>query len=350
MNRIIMAIFIGCLFTCGRLSQLQAAPEEVIYAAPSLDEVRSLVLNWTADELAANAQAANVSKEVAELWAALEEPIPSSEVLRHVVESFGLVRRDVRDFVTQCDLSAPSIRPVDIEPLLAENTTPFFQQNMLLFYARYLSERRMYEEALENFERIQPEEVVSPATYFFFKGVAEHALLKKEEGLKSLTTLLEQTEQIPTRYRNIATLLKYDLEELKEKSLDEVARMMSDVERRLSLGRGGPKVQKVEEEIIASLDLIIEKLEQQMGGGSGGGSGGQSNQSNAPAQDSVVKGSTGEGEVENKDVGNKVGWGNLPPKEEAKAKQILGNLFPPHYQKAIENFSKKSAERAVKQR
>ena len=66
---------------------------------------------------------------------------------------------------------------------------------------------------------------------------------------------------------------------------------MSDVERRLILGRGGEKTQKVEEEIVESLDEIIKKVEQQQqNSGGGGGQGGNQNQSGGAAGDSSVKG------------------------------------------------------------
>ena len=59
--------------------------------------------------------------------------------------------------------------------------------------------------------------------------------------------------------------MQHDLQGLKKDSLSEISRKMKDVERRLGLGRGGQRVQKEEDEIVASLDAIIEKLEQQGG-------------------------------------------------------------------------------------
>ena len=106
------------------------------------------------------------------------------------------------------------------------------------------------------------------------------------------------------------------------------------------------KRKEYEKEIIESLDELIKKLEQQASAGGGGGSGsGKGNQPQSGAEDSRVKGSTAPGEVDDKNLGQKDGWGKLPPKDQAKAKQILGTLFPPHYRRAIEAYNKKAAQR-----
>jgi len=169
----------------------------------------------------------------------------------------------------------------------------------------------------------------------------------KKEGLATLKQLRQQTSNVPTRYSTLAELMETDLEALEDKSLNEVSRLMSDAERRLNLGRGGERVQKVEEDIVARLDEIIKKLEAQQGGGGGGGDGkgGNQNQSGGPAGDSRVKGQTAPGEVDMKDIGNKAGWGALPPKEQAKAKNIIDRELPPHYRNAIEQYLKKLATR-----
>ena len=69
------------------------------------------------------------------------------------------------------------------------------------------------------------------------------------------------------------------------------------------------------------------------------------NQSSNPAKDSTVKGATAPGNVDQKNLANKGGWGSLPAKEQAEAKQHLKDKFPPHYEKIVEEFNKKIAER-----
>ena len=145
----------------------------------------------------------------------------------------------------------------------------------------------------------------------------------------------------------LAELMKVDLEKLEEKSLDEVSRQMEDVRRRLALGHAGQRVQRVEEKIIASLDELIKKAEQQQGGGGGGG-GKQTPQSGKPQgadQSYLGEGKEGEGEVDPKNAGHKDGWGNLPEKAQAAAKNMLDQKYPAHYRQAIEQYLKKIAER-----
>jgi hypothetical protein len=144
----------------------------------------------------------------------------------------------------------------------------------------------------------------------------------------------------------VASLMQFDLEALRDQSLDEVARKMTDVERRLGLGRTGEKVQKKEDEIIVTLDELIKKIEEQQGGGGGGGgAGGNSNRSSSPAQDSSIKGSTAPGKIDPKKFANEKEWGDLPPRARAKAKDELARKFPAHYKDAIENFTKQAANR-----
>jgi hypothetical protein len=167
----------------------------------------------------------------------------------------------------------------------------------------------------------------------------------KTEGLQTIEQLLKNTEGVPVRYSTVAALMQYDLEALREQSLDEVARKMTDVERRLGLGRTGEKVQKKEEEIVIALDELIKKVEEQNGGG--GGAGGQANRSTAPANDSVIKGSTAPGTVDPKKAKNTGEWGDLPFKARAKAKDQIAREFPAHYRDAIDEYTKKAANRAA---
>jgi len=148
----------------------------------------------------------------------------------------------------------------------------------------------------------------------------------------------------------VAGLMQADLQELKQQSLDEVARQMRDVERRLTLGRAGQQVQRVEERIVTTLDAIIEKIEQQQGGGGGGGNGQGPQSANQPPQganDSYVGGIKGKGEVDPEKLGHKDGWGNLPDKAQAAAKELINQQFPFHYRQAVEEYLKRIGQRAA---
>ena len=47
----------------------------------------------------------------------------------------------------------------------------------------------------------------------------------------------------------------------------------------------------------------------------------------------------------NKNIGNKTGWGALPPKAEARAKNILDRNYPAHYRRAIDEYFRRLAEK-----
>jgi predicted Zn-dependent protease len=57
--------------------------------------------------------------------------------------------------------------------------------------------------------------------------------------------------------------MQHDLSMLKDGSLDDVSRRMEDVERRLELARAGKRVRRKEDEIVAMLDKLIEKIEKE---------------------------------------------------------------------------------------
>jgi hypothetical protein len=57
----------------------------------------------------------------------------------------------------------------------------------------------------------------------------------------------------------------------------------------------------------------------------------------------VPIGGKGPGNVTQKNIGNKAGWGNLPPKEREEALQQIGKDYPAHYRDVIEQYFRKLA-------
>lgn len=286
---------------------------------------------------------------LAEIWQSGASFSPT-ERLDAVVRTFYIVDPEVRRLVDACAGFSAAIVEVDFPALHTGNDQPFYVNNIRAFYARYLAMLRLYDEALDLYAEIDPSHLVDPAGSLFLQAVCEHALLRKDDGLKTITRLLENTSGVPSRYATVASLMRHDLEALQEKSLNEVAQQMRDVERRLGLGHAGQRVQRQEERIISTLDEIIEKLEQQQGGGGGGG--GQQgsprgNPSGSPAEESYVGGVKGPGEVDPKSIGHKAGWGNLPEKEEAQVKNMLDTQFPSNYRQAVSEYLKKLGQRTA---
>ena len=59
--------------------------------------------------------------------------------------------------------------------------------------------------------------------------------------------------------------------------------------------------------------------------------------------DSRIAGANGQGDVDKKKVGDRDGWGNLPPAEREQALQQISRDLPTHYREAIEAYFRKLA-------
>ena len=309
-------------------------------ARPSADSVRTRTLEWVAQRGVTDRVQL---EEIGKLWAQSDQSLLSEVLFDLTIQSFALADQTTQTFVDACRLQHAPLMPPEAKLLEQADAGRYYFANMSLFYGRYLAHRQMFEEGLDVLEKAPLADVVDPASLLFFKAVCQHHLLLKTEGLATIEQLLKNTEGVPVRYSTVAALMQYDLESLRDQSLDEVARKMTDVERRLELGRTGQKVQKKEDEIIVTLDELIKWQEEQNGGG--GGAGGQSNRSNSPANDSVIKGSTAPGKVDPKKFKNAAEWGDLPPKARAKAKDQIAREFPAHYRDAIDEYTRKAANR-----
>lgn len=286
------------------------------------------------------------------LWQAVPQDAAPRDLLDRTLDSFRLVDNTANELLnvaqTAIVIDSNALFAAAVSPGAAH---PFYQANLRAAVAERLTQRRLFEEALEIMTPIETAQLVDPAGYLFYKAVCEHALLQQEPGLQTLDQLLNHTEGLPVRFEVLAKLMQDDLKQLQPKTLGEVARQMNDVERRLEFGRSGQKVQKVEDDIIATLDELIKKMEeqqqqqqQQAGGGAGQGNN-PNNQSANPAQDSMIKGSTAPGEIDKKNVKKAGSWGELPPKQETEAKNLINRNFPTNYRQAIEEYFKKLAGR-----
>ena len=348
--RIVMLVFV-CALPASVFGQtaipvpipLKKAAEEKteLYASPSAIELKTALQNWTADQKVKNQAQL---KTVATLLVKLESPLTAEEKLDLALQVFSEVNPEAKQLIQTYQLS-DKLPQLSTHPLLVnDRAETFYLSNIRYYTARNLTQFRMVDRALELFNSINPETLIDPAGYLFYKAACEHHLLQKEACSKTLEQLLNNTENVPVRYIQVATLMQADLAELKEESLDEISRKMSDVERRLDLGNSGKKVQQVENEIIASLDKLIQQMEEQSKNSPSSGAGaGSSNSPDSGSSESRVKGQTAPGEVDKKKLSNNGGWGQLPPKKQASAKNIINRNFPSHYRKAIEKYFKKLA-------
>jgi hypothetical protein len=165
------------------------------------------------------------------------------------------------------DASTPA--PTEVPAVLKDaRKSAFFRSNLALAYARALTSRKVYEEALEMFTQVKPEDVVDPSAYFFHKAVCEHALMLKDKADGSIDRLLVDVVDAPERHRMVAALMHFDMLTWQEKDLGWIARKMDNIQRRLDLKRGGKHTQKMQKEVLVRLDEMIKEIEnkQKQGG------------------------------------------------------------------------------------
>ncbi|HEY2761205.1 MAG TPA: hypothetical protein VGI75_10685 [Pirellulales bacterium] len=327
---------------------------EPSWQIPTSAEVHAQIDSW----LDAVQPAAPLRAQAEALWAAT---VPADQVLQQTVAAISLVDDQARTLTKLCEHSHGPVKTPDFAWLVDGKTPALVRNNMRLWFGKWLAEERLYDEAMSQLDGLTPADVVDPAALLFYQSICHHWLLHKTEGLASINKLLEQRKAIPRRYQQLADLMQADLNDLEDDSLDHISRRMNDVARRLDYGHAGQKVRTEEDGIVASLDKMIQQLQdmansrnanqqQQQGQGQDQQSGRrrvaadpQGEKSTAPARDSTAARAHGAGQVTSKNVGNKSGWGDLPPKDREEAMQQIGKEFPSHYRDVIEQYFRKLA-------
>ncbi|MBL9124874.1 MAG: hypothetical protein JNG90_14655 [Planctomycetaceae bacterium] len=307
-------------------------------AVPAVDAIRSQALEWLAQQGAA----ASVQAQGAEIWG--PAVTGGDELLARLAATIALGHPAAAELVALCQAPPATPRLPDAAWLLSADQPPLVASNLRLLYGRWLAQNRLYDEAHAQLSELDPAKVVDPAALLFYQAVVAHRMLQREAGLQALARLQHDVADCPERYRALAGMLETDLKGLEDDSLDHISRRMEDIRRRLDLGRAGPKTRAVEDGVIASLDKLIEEMEQQQQqqqqqSSSGGGN----TQPSSPAPDSGVLGGSGPGETRKRNIGNESGWGALPPKERQQAMQQIGKDFPSHYRDVVEQYFRKLA-------
>jgi hypothetical protein len=281
------------------------------------------------------------------LWPDEALALEGSELLDRLAASLAVVDPKAAQVVAVCQQDVTL--PLPKFEILADESAPVFvRDNLRLYVGRWLANNHLVDESLEALKDAQAENVADPATLLFHQAVGYHRLLKKDECLAAVSKLLEREEELPRRYVTLAHLMEADIKPLKVDSLDEIARLMEDVRRRLALARAGKTVRDEEDTIVAKLEKMIEELEkqQQQQQQQSGQAGGQ--QPSSPMQDSQAAQMRGAGEVDPKSLGKKDGWGNLPPKDRQEVMQQIGRELPAHFRETIEEYFKRLAQDGVK--
>jgi hypothetical protein len=310
-----------------------------VVKAPGAAEVKARLGQWLDERQADEATRGKVEA----IFAQLPDEPSELDLLAAAANSLAAVDPQAADLVAMC--AKPKDRYIlPQRAWLADEQTPdFVANNLRLHYARWLVHEEMFDEAMEQLAGLDPADVVAPATLLFYQGVAQHTLLDREGGLKTLARLLAGSEQSPRRYVALARLLEEDLKTLEDESLDHIARRMGDVRRKLNLGKAGKRVREQEDGIIESLDKIIKKLEEQQQAAAAAAGMQDNIRSSSPAPDSMPIGGKGQGDVQKRNVGSSSDWGSLPPAEREKALQQIGRDFPPHFRDVIEQYFRRLA-------
>jgi hypothetical protein len=255
------------------------------------------------------------------------------------------------------DLAAPTEVPALLKD---KKKTEFYRHNLALAYAKALTSRKVYEEALETFAVVKPEDVVDPAAFFFHKAVCEYELMLKDRADMSIDRLLVDVVDSPERYRMVAALMHFDMLTWQEKDLGWIARKMDNIQRRLDLKRGGKQTQKQQKEVLVRLDEMIKELENQQkqqgqcpnggncpNGGQQPGSSPGTDRSSSPQRDTQGGTANGKGEVDSKRVKEIAEvWGKLPEKERARALVELTRGMPAKDRAIIEAYFKELAKKS----
>ena len=320
----------------------RAAEAKVAFRRMPIDQVQTRLLQWLAlakvDE--------QTARHVGGLWKDKTEldSLTAEETLDRIVDSLAIADESARKIVEACRSGSP-FSPPNFEGVRSD---PFYRDHVQLYYARWLTQHRFYDEALPMLESLNPESVADPASLFFYRAICRLRLLKSSEASDDLALLLNNTLDVPTRFRTVAELMQAEAGD-NSSGLPEVAKLMSDVQRRLDLGNSNDPVQKREEEVIAALDKLLKEMEeqqkqqQQQQSGQGGGQ-----QQNQPGQQgiaqSTIKGSSAEGEADRKDLTENGNWGMLDKQTEAQAKELIRQQFPPNFLDAISRYTKRIAE------
>ena len=215
--------------------------------------------------------------------------------------------------------------------LADDDVPPLVRNNLRLYYARWLAQYGLYDEVLAELDGLAPADVVDPASLLFYRMVAHQQLVQPDEARAALVQLMEHKDELPQRFQQVAQLVERDLAALDDESLDHIARRMNDIRRRLAYGRAGAQVQAIERGVVESLDRKIERARKataataeptiarpaaQM-------------QPSQPMEDSRLAELKAPMQVDQRDIGHRSGWGDLPPQEREQALQQSAATSPP---------------------
>ncbi len=300
-------------------------------------EVKAQLSRW-----AENVSEPTATSQVIATWERLSRPAGMAMPrVQAFLTAAAEASPDLHEALRRLDsvLDLDSVEQLALSLSSSEFDRPVSENLRLLATARFV-QHGFYDEALAMVKTVDIEQVVDPAALLFYRGVAEHQLVQLPEAKASLESLVKPDYPLPARYQQLAEMMLKDLEQVEPDSLGAIARQMSDVRRRLSLGAADKQVQGIEDQIVDNIDKMIEEIEKQMQQQQQQQMGGPPS---LPMEDSQLPGGGGEGDVDIKDIGKSSGWGDLPPKERERIMQQIGRDFPSYYRDVIDEYFRRLA-------
>ena len=296
--------------------------------------------------------------QILELWPDTETtgPVAVEILTQRVLDSLQTASPDVVAFLALCDTIEWTPLPFGQKLQLPELPLPFRAEEVAVSprltgtLRMYLAERliraRYYDEALTLLREMNPDNTIDPIVVLFCLGIAHNELLNKKEGLLAMKQLRDSFSSQPSysrRFAEVAKLLENELNNIDddEEKPENIARKMEDIQRRLGQGNTDENVQKVEKDVLESLEKLIEKLEEQQRERQSGTQGGQGN---IPTDESRIMQQLGEGNVVERNIGNQSGWGELPARQREAALMQIEREFPSHYRDIIEQYFRQMAK------
>jgi hypothetical protein len=317
---------------------------------PSSDQLNSEFSNYLNSS---NVASADISAQAIRSWNDSSSTAKGPQLLEDWVHIMADVNQPLAQWLTQLGSGVEVKKSGEVRAefeQMSKDLPTYFQNNLRLFVGRYLTQRHFYDEAIDVMEPLTLEQVVDPSTLLFCRATAYHHLLRRDDCISTIDTLLQREGELVSRYAVLAKLMKADIQPMEQDSLDEIARLMKDVQRRLDLERSGKVVRDQEDSIVEKLDKKIDEIEEQlqqqqqqmqMAQQSKGDQ--QKQSQGSPMQDSMIAGDSGPGNVDKKDIGKLSGWGDLPPAQRQEALQKMTQDLPSHYREIIEAYFKRLA-------
>ena len=328
----LVVLFMGTFLALPVLAQDELA-KKATWETPNPDRIRQQFSAWLterkADELSVAKVETLLSNENIEL---------GGDILESVSEAIAVVEPKLAATVASVRGQRIGIAKPDLAVMEDETLDPLARNNVALLVGRWMAQNAFYDEASKLLSSLKTNDVFDPGSLLFYQAMVQHRLYEKDQCLKTIDRLFENERTLPRRFVQVSRLMQMDIRSMKAESLDHAARMMDDINRRISLYRSGTKVIGQEKKVIDMLDKIIEELEKQQQQQQG-----SSTNPSSPMQDSRIAGGKGDGQAQSKNFGEGGEWGDMPPEKRAEAMAEMAKGLPPHYREVIEEYFREIA-------